>query len=79
MRIIIGFLILIFGAFFTIKTQWFYELMGPVGWAERFLGAEGGSRFFYKLLGILICIVGLLVITNLAGEIIRAIFGPLFR
>jgi len=78
MRILVGILLLAFGAFMTIKSEGFYNTIGPVAWAERYLGLEGGSRLFYKLLGILISMVGVFMITGLLEGILVWIFSPLF-
>jgi hypothetical protein len=79
MRILIGFLIIVFGAFMTIKSEGFYRNIGTVPWAEKYLGIEGGSRLFYKLLGVLTSIIGVLIMTDLIKGIILAIFGPFFK
>lgn len=51
--------------------------MGYVEWAEKWLGG-GGTRLFYKLLGTLIIIIGLMVITNLFNSVIGGVIGGLF-
>ncbi len=78
MRIIIGFLIFAFGAFMTIKAEGFYRTIGPVAWAEKYLGLEGGSRLFYKLFGILMSFIGLLIMAGLIQGFILAIARPIF-
>ena len=78
MKIIIGILGVILGAIIVIKSEWFLSTFGRVNWAERHLGAEGGTRLFYKLLGIAVIIISLLIMTGLIGGILTAIFGPLF-
>ncbi len=78
MRIFIGFLIMAFGVFMTIYADGFYRNIGPVDWAEKYLGMEGGSRLFYKLFGILMSFVGLLIMTGLIQGFVMAIARPLF-
>lgn len=60
------------------KTQFFLDAVGTIEWAERNLGG-GGSRLFYKLLGIVIILIGFLVITNLfdmvVGGFVTSLFG----
>ncbi|NIV04279.1 MAG: hypothetical protein GWN59_06695 [Calditrichae bacterium] len=75
-RIIIGVIILAVGALMVIKTESFLKIFGRVQWAEVKLG--GGSRLFYKLLGIVGILIGFLVITNMWQMPIIWIFGPLF-
>jgi hypothetical protein len=75
-QIIIGIIIAAIGALMTIKTEGFLRTFGQIPWAEVHLG--GGSRMFYKLLGIGAIIVGFLVITNMWQAPIVWILGPLF-
>lgn len=72
-RILIGIFIVIVGALITTKANWIYENLGGVAWAEEHLGTEGGSRLFYKLLGILICILGFLVTSGLWYDLLKSI------
>ena len=60
-----GLVIAAVGALVTIKANWFYENFGSIPSADKYLGTEGGSRLAYKLIGILIAIVGFLIMTNL--------------
>lgn len=61
------------------KANWLYENFGGVEWAEAKFGLYGGSRIFYKLMGILIIVVGLLAMTGLLGPVIMGTIGKLFR
>lgn len=76
-RILIGLLITCLGFLLVWKTEWFMSIMGYVDWAEKWLGG-GGTRLFYKLLGTLIIIIGLMVITNLFNSIVGGAIGGLF-
>ena len=78
MRIIIGLIGTAIGALIVIKSEWFYQNFGQIPWAEIHLGAEGGSRLFYKLVGIGIILLSFLYISGLLEDIILGIFGPLF-
>lgn len=60
------------------KSEWMLRAFGRVGWAEAHLGTEGGSRLFYKLIGILIIMAGVFAATNLLGGILTAVLTPLF-
>lgn len=77
MRIIIGFLVAGIGFLMVYKTNWFYENLGSISWAERNL-MGGGSRLVYKLLGMVTIIVGFLVVTNLHKEVIGGILASIF-
>ncbi|OGY45538.1 MAG: hypothetical protein A2729_02000 [Candidatus Buchananbacteria bacterium RIFCSPHIGHO2_01_FULL_39_14] len=72
-RIIFGLIIAAIGAVVTIKAEWIYRNVGPIPSAEKYLGTEGGSRLAYKLIGILVTVVGFLVVTNLVNNVLTAI------
>jgi len=75
---ILWFLGIAAGAVFIIFSEWFFQNFGRVNWAEEHLGAEGGSRLFYKLLGIIIIFISFLGISGALSGIVISIFGPLF-
>ncbi len=74
----IGFLAcLVAGSFMVIKTQKMLDMFGYVDWAEDKMRLYGGSRTFYKLFGLVVIIVGTMVVTGWAEEIIISIFSRL--
>ena len=77
-RILIGFAVIVLGYFLVWKTEFFYSLLGSIPWADRTFGG-GGTRLFYKLLGIVIIFIGAMVMTNLfdfiVGGFIRSLFS----
>ena len=77
-HIIIGLFIVVAGAAIVIKAEWFYQTFGTIPSAEKYLGTEGGSRLGYKLIGILTCVIGFMVMTNMLGGFLWSIFGGLF-
>ena len=74
-RILGGLALIGIGILPVIKTQWFLENFGSIAWAEQHLG---GSRMFYKLLGLLISLAGILLATNILGGILIGTIGRLF-
>ena len=76
-RVIGGLVVVAIGIPFVIKTQWFMQNFGAIAWAEQKLGG-GGSWIFYKLLGILICTIGILLATGLMGSLLLGTVGRLF-
>lgn len=74
-RILIGFLIAVLGFSMVWKTEFFINTIGLIEWAELHLG---GSRMFYKLLGIVIILLGFLVITNLFDLVIGGFISSVF-
>ena len=59
------------GSVIVIKAEAVYRFFGPVQWAEDKIGSEGGSRLFYKLIGILIIFLGFSVATGLWFDILN--------
>ncbi len=78
MKYFLGLLAIALGIVLVIKTEWFVSNFGSIGWAERYLGTEGGTRLAYKLIGIAMIILALLGVTGALGGIIIGIFGGLF-
>lgn len=60
------------------KASKYLSFFGRVAFAERHFGFEGGSRLFYKLLGVFFCFLGVFVAVDLLGGMVRDVFGPLF-
>ena len=78
MRYVISILVIALGALITIKSEKLYSALGPVAWAEQHLGAEGGSRLFYKLIGIAIILFFFLYISGILQSLVVDFLGPLF-
>ena len=74
---IFGFVLFILGPILVIKAEWFLENFGRIEWAEVHLGSEGGTRLFYKLLGLLFIFLGLTMIFGLFGGIAMWALSPL--
>ena len=72
---IFGVILFIIGLLFIIFTEWFLQNFGRIEWAEQKLG--GGTRIFYKLLGLILMFFGLLMIFGLFGGLVLWIFSPL--
>jgi len=79
MHIIIGLIIIIVGFLLIAKAEWFLNNFGRIGFFERHLSTDGGSRLGYKLLGMLIIFLGMLILTNLIGGLLTWILGPYLR
>lgn len=76
MRIFAGLIATIIGGLITWKANWIVNTFGRVPWAEKWLGAEGGSRLFWKLMGILIIIIGWFYMVGWTEDIILWFFAP---
>jgi hypothetical protein len=77
MNIIIGLIIMIVGAFITMKSEAILNNFGRINWFEEHLGVEGGSRLGYKLIGMLAIFIGILFITGMIGGFMEWILSPL--
>lgn len=75
-RIIIGLMVIFLGFFMAWKTDWFYDIVGPIDFAEKFFSR--GTHTFLKLLGILIIFIGAVIFANLDDLLIEGTIGRLF-
>jgi hypothetical protein len=64
------------GTLLIIYTEWIVNNVGRIAWAEQHLGTEGGTRIFYKLLGVLIILGAFLAVTGTLGDLLLGIFAP---
>ena len=76
---LVGILITFIGFVIVWKSEWLLSNLGHIEWAEEHLSHEGGSRLFYKLLGVLAVFMGLFVITGIWADILNAIAGIFIR
>ena len=79
MRFFIGFIIVVLGFLLVWKANGIVENFGHVPFAEKYLGTDGGTRLFWKLIGILSIILGFMYMFGLIEGVIWVIFSPLFR
>ena len=77
MRYFLGLLAVLVGVGMILKTEWLIQNFGTNAWAEAKLGSSGGSRLFYKLIGIGFVFIGFLLITNLFQGFIEGTVGKL--
>ena len=80
-RIIISLIMMSLGYVMVWKAEWFLSNIGVSASAEKYLRTEGGSRLMYKLIGIIIIIIGALYLTGLLEPIglsLLRTFFPVF-
>ena len=77
-RIIIMLIGIAIGFLMVWKTQKWLDVFGHVGFLEQKFGTMGGTRTFYKLLGLVIAIGSVLYVTGGLQAILIAVFGGLF-
>ena len=73
MRIILGLVLVAVGVIMTIKSEWLYQNFGSIAFFEEKMHMYGGSRFGYKMVGILAAFIGILIFTNLHSNLILAV------
>lgn len=76
-RLLVGFIMVGIGTFFVLRTAVVYDFFGSLPSAEKYLGG-GGTRLAYKLIGILLCLIGFIWAFNLWEVFLQATIGQLF-
>lgn len=71
LRIPLGLIVMAIGFWMVLKTETVLSWFGEVPFAEDKFG-PGGSRFFYKLLGILVTFIGIFIATNIISDILES-------
>ncbi len=67
------------GIYLVVKTEKVLNSFGRSSMFEKYLGSDGGSRLGYKLLGLLIIFLGIVIMFNMASMFFGWVFGPLIR
>ncbi|MFA5126769.1 MAG: hypothetical protein WC465_02050 [Patescibacteria group bacterium] len=82
-KIILGLMLAAVGFLFVWKADWLHQNFGAIEFAEKHLHAEGGSRVMYKILGVIIILIGFLIATDLTDKFIAwavsSIFGRTYQ
>ena len=76
---ILGAIIMAIGVLMVIKSEAMLNTFGSIGFFERHLGVEGGSRLGYKLVGFLTIFIGVLIMTNMIGGFLTWMLSPLLK
>jgi hypothetical protein len=79
MQFILGALIIALGIYMVLKTELVLKNFGSNSFFERNLGTEGGSRLGYKLLGLLLIFLGLVIMLGMSGNFLGFILSPLLK
>ncbi|MDO8599577.1 MAG: hypothetical protein Q7S02_05705 [bacterium] len=56
------------------KSEWILENFGRIDWAEIHLGTSGGTRMFWKLVGLAFILLSLLYYTGCVQDALTFIF-----
>jgi len=76
MRYFVGILGTVAGFLLVWKTTSILNFTGQFDFAEKYLGMLGGTRFFIKVIGLVVIALAWLYMLNLGGWIIYALFLP---
>lgn len=60
------------GTWLVVKTEKILETVGTNSWAEAKFGSWGGTRFMYKMIGLIVIFFGMQVMTNMFGAFVQA-------
>lgn len=79
MRYIFGIIGIIIGFVIIWKSEWLLQQFGRFSWAEEHLGTSGGTRMFYKLIGMAIIILSFIYMGGFLEGILLRLFAPTLR
>lgn len=68
-RVLLGLFVMVVGFYMVAKTGKFISWFGRIPFAEKKFG-DGGSYFFYKLLGTATVFIGIFIATNIISDIL---------
>ena len=77
-RIFVGLMGIGIGMLIVFKGEWLLHNVGQIGWVEKYMGTFGGSRLFYKLLGVLLIIIATLYMTGFIQNFLPKFFQGIF-
>lgn len=78
-RPLYGLIFVAIGTGMVINTEPIFRFFGAMDFADSWIPFYGGSRLGYKLIGIGLIIIGLMLITGLLQPALLYLFAPLFR
>lgn len=76
-RILLGLAGIAVGTAMVMKTEGLVSAFGSIYFFDKYLGAEGGTRLGYKLIGIFIIFISMLIATNMIDGFLMWVLGPL--
>lgn len=76
MKYVLGIVLIIAGFVITWKSDWLMNNFGRIAWAEEKLGMEGGTRLFYKLIGVTVIVFAFLYMTGAVQVMVGWVFKP---
>jgi hypothetical protein len=77
-RILLGLGIAAIGVWMVLKTESILRNFGANRWAEEHLSSDGGSRIFYKGIGVILIIIGFAIATDIMQPLLFGLLSPIF-
>ena len=77
MQFIFGLIGLAIGVGIVIKSESILNTFGRIEFFEHYLGVEGGSRLGYKLFGVLVIFIAILLVTGMFNGFMMWAVSPL--
>jgi len=77
MQFVLGLIGLAIGVGIVIKSESILNTFGRIEFFEHYLGVEGGSRLGYKLFGVLVIFIAILLITGMFNGFMMWAVSPL--
>lgn len=74
-HIVIGLIMTALGVLMVKYTFWLVNTTGPQQWIERYTGS-GSTYGIYKLVGILLALLGLLYATGFGNNVLEFLLSP---
>jgi hypothetical protein len=71
-RIPLGIIVMVVGYFIVARSEKVFEWFGENAFAEKYIGF-GATRFFYKLIGVLVVFIGIFIATNVASDLLGSL------
>jgi len=75
MSYVLGIIFIIVGFVIIWKSNWMYDNFGAIDFAESKLASWGGTKFFYKLIGLGVIILAFLFMGGGVASLLRKIFS----
>lgn len=79
MKIIGGLILVALGTLMVARSEDLFRFFGRIAWFEKYLGAEGGSRLGYKIVGLIVIFLGLLTFSGTFNEFFTFVLSPITR
>jgi len=79
MNILLGIIGMLIGASMVIYSEKLLNFFGRLQLFERYLVTFGGSRLGYKIFGLVVFFISLVIFLDLFEEFVLWVFSPLMR